>query len=303
MGPYEPYEEATEALEDPHFALDTPFVDYTYTEPAQWSYQGPPTSPQFQPEPMLYHPYSPPLPFQQPIPHLPITQPFHPTHHNRPTGLNYPSGPTLRTQPRARRGLHQSSQQHRYHPQTRRGTHLGSKDGNRARSSRREERGMDFHEAMEAIRQVIVFARSLPHVMNNRRNAERRIRQRETRRARSGTSTTSSSCGHSPIPQALKPLPPPGVGAYRPPMLQDPPLHLDSDIAPKASMAFTLSAHGVDSHCKAAKPSRDISCTDSSTQPTVGPDLDLSQENSKKFNKKPRKFRNKFWKFPVHFLW
>ena len=71
-------------------------------------------------------------------------------------------------------------------------------------------------------------------------------------------------------------------------MLQDPPLHLDSDIAPEASTAFTLSAHGVDSHCKAAKPSRDISCTDSSTQPVVGLDLDLSQENSKKSKKIPK---------------
>ena len=40
---------------------------------------------------------------------------------------------------------------------------------------------MDFHEAMEAIRQVIVFAQSLPHVMNNHRNVERWIQQRETR--------------------------------------------------------------------------------------------------------------------------
>ena len=100
MGLYKPYEEATKALEGPHFALDTPFIDYAHAEPTQWSYQGPPTSPQFQPEPMLYHPYSPPLPIQQPIPHLPITQSFHPTHHNRPTGLHYPSGPTHRTQPR-----------------------------------------------------------------------------------------------------------------------------------------------------------------------------------------------------------
>ena len=54
-------------------------------------------------------------------------------------------------------------------------------------------------------------------------------------------------------------------------------------------MAFTLSAHGVDSHCKATKPSHDISCTDSLTQPVVGPDLNLSQENSKKSEKIPKK--------------
>ena len=72
-------------------------------------------------------------------------------------------------------------------------------------------------------------------------------------------------------------------------MLRDPPPHLNLDITPEASAAFTLSAHGVDSHCKAMKPSRDISCTDSSTQPVVGPDLDLSQENSKKSEKIPKK--------------
>ena len=41
MGPYEPYEESTKALESPHFALDTPFVDYTYAKPAQWVYGEP----------------------------------------------------------------------------------------------------------------------------------------------------------------------------------------------------------------------------------------------------------------------
>ena len=39
---------------------------------------------------------------------------------------------------------------------------------------------MDFREAAEAIHQVITFAWSLPHVMNNHRNAECRIWQRET---------------------------------------------------------------------------------------------------------------------------
>ena len=93
MGPSKPYEEPTESLEGPHFVLDT-FINYTYAKPTQWSYQGPPTSPQLQPEPMIYHPYSPPLPVQQPILHLPITQPFHPTHHNFPTCLHFPLGPT-----------------------------------------------------------------------------------------------------------------------------------------------------------------------------------------------------------------
>ena len=98
-----------------------------------------------------------------------------------------------------------------------------------------------------------------------------------------------------PAPQPLKPLLPPGVGTYRPPMLQDLPLHLDSNVTPKASAVFTPSAHGVDSHCKATKPSHDISCADSSTQvisqsyceAAVGPDLDLSQENSKRIKTTP----------------
>ena len=70
-------------------------------------------------------------------------------------------------------------------------------------------------------------------------------------------------------------------------MLRDPPPHLDLDVTSEDSAAFTVSA-GVVSHCKAAKPSCDVSCTDSSTQPTVGPDLDLSQENPKKFEKFPK---------------
>ena len=74
--------------------------------------------------------------------------------------------------------------------------------GSGQRGGEREK--MDVREAAEAIRQVIVFARSLPHVTNNRRNVERWIQQRETRQAESGTSTTSSSRGHSPIPQLPK---------------------------------------------------------------------------------------------------
>ena len=52
---------------------------------------------------------------------------------------------------------------------------------------------------------------------------------------------------------------------------------------------FTLSAHGVDSHCKAAKPSCNVLDADSLTQPAVGLDLDLSQENSKKSGKIPER--------------
>ena len=96
--------------------------------------------------------------------------------------------------------------------------------GSRQRGGEREK--MDSREAVEAIHQVIMFAWSLPHVMNNCRNVERQIQQCKTQRAESGTLTTLSSCGHSPILQPPKPLPPPGVGAYHPPMLRDPPPHL-----------------------------------------------------------------------------
>ena len=133
---------------------------------------------------------------------------------------------------------------------------------------------------------MITFAQSLPHVMNNRQNVEHRIKQCENRQT---SSTFSSSQSQSPIPQPPKPLPPPGVSTYHPPMLWDLPPHLDSSITPEASMAFTPSAHGVDSHCKATKPSHDISNADSLTQvvswnyckAAVGPDLDLPQEISK----------------------
>ena len=47
--PYEPYEEPTKALEDPHFTLDAPFANYTYAMPSQWTYQSPPLSPLLQP--------------------------------------------------------------------------------------------------------------------------------------------------------------------------------------------------------------------------------------------------------------
>ena len=70
-------------------------------------------------------------------------------------------------------------------------------------------------------------------------------------------------------------------------MRRDPPPHLNLDVTPEDSAVFTVSAHRVDSHCKAAKPSCDVSCADSLTQPTVGLDLDLSQENSKRSEKIP----------------
>ena len=57
MEPYKPYEEPTEALEGPHFTLDTPFTNYMYVAPSQWTYQCPPLSPLLQPEMVANHPY------------------------------------------------------------------------------------------------------------------------------------------------------------------------------------------------------------------------------------------------------
>ena len=74
--------------------------------------------------------------------------------------------------------LHKPSQQQRPHHQTRRGTYLETRGQCLTGSSWREDR-VDFHKAVEVIHQVIVFMQSLPHVMNNRRNAEHRIWQRE----------------------------------------------------------------------------------------------------------------------------
>ena len=54
---YEPYEEPTEALEGPHFTLDTPFANYMYVAPSQWTYQSPPLSPLLQPETVANHHY------------------------------------------------------------------------------------------------------------------------------------------------------------------------------------------------------------------------------------------------------
>ena len=70
-------------------------------------------------------------------------------------------------------------------------------------------------------------------------------------------------------------------------------------------MAFTPSAHRVDSHCKVMKPSHNVLCADLSTQvisrsyceAAVGPDLDLSQENSKKIKEIP-KFLKKILEIP-----
>ena len=174
-------------------------------------------------------------------------------------------------------------------------SYFGSRSRNHGSGQRGGERQrIDFCEATQVIEHVIAFTRSLLHMMNNCQNTECQIKQCENRRTGSGSLTTPL-WSQSPIPQLLKPLPPPGVGAYHPPMIQDLPLHLNSNVAPKASAAFTPSAHRVDSHCKAAKPSHDVLCADSLTQvilqsyceAAVGLDLDLSQENSEQIEKIP----------------
>ena len=93
-------------------------------------------------------------------------------------------------------------------------------------------------------------------------------------------------------------LPPPGVSAYCPPMLRDQPPHLSSmtlcsGAAPEASAAFTPSAHGVDSHCEATKPSSGTNLIDASAQVdslslAIDPDMEISQENHKKSKKSPK---------------
>ena len=80
--------------------------------------------------------------------------------------------------------LHKSGQQQRPHHQrphhqTRRGTYLGMRGQCQTGNWWREDR-VDFHEAVGAIHQVIVFVQSLPHVMNNCRNMEHCIWQHGT---------------------------------------------------------------------------------------------------------------------------
>ena len=127
-------------------------------------------------------------------------------------------------------------------------SYFRSRSRNRGSGQRGGERErIDFREATQVIEHMIMFTQSLPHVMNNHQNAKRRIKQHENQWT-SSDSLTTSLWSQSRIPQLPKPLPPPGVGTYRPPMLRDLPLHLNLNIAPKASMAFTPSAHRVDGH-------------------------------------------------------
>ena len=191
-----------------------------YIAPSQWTYQCPPLSPPLQPEMVANHPYPVAPTFHQSTwhthtpptryPNMPRRRNFVPTHQEQACTQRapVPAKPAWEKPWRA------------HHTKAPCRSYFGSRSRTRGSRQRgRERERIDFHEAVEAIRQVIAFAQLLPHVTNNRRNTERRIRQRKTRRAESSTSTTSSSRGHSPTPQPPKPLPPPGVGAYRPPML------------------------------------------------------------------------------------
>ena len=109
-----------------------------------------------------------------------------------------------------------------------------------------ERERMDFREAAEAICQVIMFARSLPHVMNNSWNTERQIQQHETQQAESCQLTTSweqdpwlsellrtqppvssATSSHQTRDLSLIPLPRSGANAYQPPMLCKQPPHLN----------------------------------------------------------------------------
>ena len=152
---------------------------------------------------------------------------------------------------------------------------------------------MDLHEAAKAIDCVIEFARTLPRWTNNRMNAERRIRQRETRRAESRQSTMSQEqeLRRSPVP-----LPPPGVGAYRPPMLREAPPHLKFEATRSgtalAAAPSTPSVHEVDSCCRGATAVPIVNLADASTQtnmeiPPINPQK--YPENSEKSTEKSEK--------------
>ena len=106
-----------------------------------------------------------------------------------------------------------------------------------------------------------------------------------TSRTTSSHSSTTSSYMHGRIT------------AFLHPMHGEKPLGLCFDprwLCQHTQWFIPLEAHFITMH-------RPYPCAppDSLTQAAVGPDLDLSQENSKEFKKIPEKF----WKFPVHLLW
>ena len=152
-----------------------------YTTPSQWTYQSPPLSPLLQPEMVADHPYPMAPTFQSSTRHTRTP----PTHHLNPLRQQYfvpthqgqtftqrgpiPANPTWEMPWRA----HHTKGPCHLHFRLRSKNHSsGQKGGERER--------MDFHKAVEVIHQVIAFARSLPHMMNNHQNVEHRIWQCET---------------------------------------------------------------------------------------------------------------------------
>ena len=162
--------------------------------------------------------------------------------------------------------------------------------------------------------QVIAFAQSLPRYTNNHANAERRIQQREIRRDDTGSRATTSPWAQSsevlPPSRAITdrrswtlsptPLPPPGVGAYHPPMLREAPPHLEFESphsgAALAAAPSTPPVAEVDSCCRVTTPIPIAIPIDASTQAefpslgeeAVGPDMEIPQENPQKIEKIPQ---------------
>ena len=170
-------------------------------------------------------------------------------------------------------------------------SYFGSRSKNHSSGQKGGERDrVDVHEAAEAIRQVIAFAQSLPHVTNNRRNAERWIWQRETQRAKScqltmsweqeprlsellwtqpPVSSATSSCQTWDL--SLIPLPRPGANAYRPPMLCKQPPHLNLVTRNSDSVTTHQNTTAATATCPNSEKSLDIP--------------ENFQENSGKFRK------------------
>ena len=181
-----PYREPTPLWEHSYPTLDSPFTNYTYTAPSQWTYQSPPLSPLLQPEMVADHPYPMAPTFQSSTQHtrtppthylnLPRQQYFVPTHQGQTFTQRGPI-PAKPAWEKPWRAHHTKGPCHSYFGLRLKNHSSGPKGGERER--------MDFRKATEAIHQVITFVQSLPHMTNNCRNAECWIRQHETWRAES----------------------------------------------------------------------------------------------------------------------
>ena len=175
-----PYREPTPPWEHSYPTLDSPFANYTHTAPSQWTYQSPPLSPLLQPEmvadqhyPMAptiqsstRHTRTPPTRYLNP----PRQWYFVPTHHGQTFTQRGPI-PAKPAWEKPWRAYHTKGPCCSYSRSRSKNHSSGQKGGERER--------IDFREAVEAIRQVIAFAQSLPHVTNNSQNAEHWIWQRE----------------------------------------------------------------------------------------------------------------------------